>query len=250
MPARMTAQPRNRKFLGFAVSRTGARIKVADSAIEKLKAKVRELTRRTRGHRLSDIVQELKTALTGRKKLLRDCRSVEPSARDRQMGATAVNVCFGASSDLTAELQLPSTRITHAEMEFVAAQTEILQAHARRAERGFAFYLLEALAQHDSARRIRIVTVIAERPGASHMRGNDPQQGSRRADQGGLVGPPATHVERMRADARSGIHLEHCRAQLEIDLIISRSSRREFDAVPFMFAPVVPGPGDQESRMV
>ena len=91
MPARMTAQPRNRKFLGFAVSRTGARIKVADSAIEKLKTKVRELTRRTRGHRLSDIVQELKTALTGRKKLLRDCRSVEPSARDLQMGATAVN---------------------------------------------------------------------------------------------------------------------------------------------------------------
>ena len=39
-------------------------IKVAASAIEKLKAKIRELTRRTRGHRLSDIVQELKTALT------------------------------------------------------------------------------------------------------------------------------------------------------------------------------------------
>jgi len=58
-------RPRNRKFLGFTVSRDGARIKVADSAIEKLKAKIRELTRRTRGHRLSDIVQELKTALTG-----------------------------------------------------------------------------------------------------------------------------------------------------------------------------------------
>ncbi len=58
-------RPRNRKFLGFTVSRVGARIKVADSAIDKLKAKIRELTRRTRGHRLSDIVQELKTALTG-----------------------------------------------------------------------------------------------------------------------------------------------------------------------------------------
>lgn len=58
-------RPRNRKFLGFTVSRDGARIKVADKAIEKLKAAIRELTRRTRGHRLSDIVQELKTALTG-----------------------------------------------------------------------------------------------------------------------------------------------------------------------------------------
>jgi group II intron reverse transcriptase/maturase len=58
-------RPMNRKFLGFTVSRSGARIKVAPKAIEKLKATVRELTRRTRGHRLSDIVQELKTALTG-----------------------------------------------------------------------------------------------------------------------------------------------------------------------------------------
>ena len=58
-------RPRNRKFLGFTVSRDGARIKVADQAIDKLKTTIRELTRRTRGRRLSDIVQELKTALTG-----------------------------------------------------------------------------------------------------------------------------------------------------------------------------------------
>ncbi len=58
-------RPKNRKFLGFTVSRNGARIKVADKAIEKLKNTIRELTRRTRGHRLVDIVQELKTALTG-----------------------------------------------------------------------------------------------------------------------------------------------------------------------------------------
>jgi len=58
-------KPANRKFLGFTVSKRGARIKVADKAIEKLKNTIRELTRRTRGHRLIDIVQELKTALTG-----------------------------------------------------------------------------------------------------------------------------------------------------------------------------------------
>ena len=58
-------RPANRKFLGFTVSKRGAKIKVADKAIEKLKHTIRELTRRTRGHRLSDIVQELKTALTG-----------------------------------------------------------------------------------------------------------------------------------------------------------------------------------------
>lgn len=58
-------RPRNRKFLGFTVSKGDARIKVAPKAIEKLKDTIRELTRRTRGHRLIDIVQELKTALTG-----------------------------------------------------------------------------------------------------------------------------------------------------------------------------------------
>jgi len=58
-------RPWNRKFLGFTVSRTGVKLKVADKAIEKLKNRVRELTRRTRGHRLSDIVAELKSALLG-----------------------------------------------------------------------------------------------------------------------------------------------------------------------------------------
>lgn len=41
------------------------RLKVAEKAIDKLKDRVRELTRRTRGHRLSDIVAELREALLG-----------------------------------------------------------------------------------------------------------------------------------------------------------------------------------------
>ena len=58
-------KPGNRKFLGFTVSGTKARIKVAEQAIFKLKAKVRELTRRTRGHRMSDIIAELRESLLG-----------------------------------------------------------------------------------------------------------------------------------------------------------------------------------------
>jgi RNA-directed DNA polymerase len=57
--------PAKRKFLGFTVSRWDARLKVADPAIDKLKARVRELTRRTRGRRLSDIVAELRETLLG-----------------------------------------------------------------------------------------------------------------------------------------------------------------------------------------
>jgi group II intron reverse transcriptase/maturase len=58
-------KPWNRKFLGFTVSRAHAKLKVADKALDALKAKVRELTRRTRGHRLSDIVAELRETLLG-----------------------------------------------------------------------------------------------------------------------------------------------------------------------------------------
>lgn len=58
-------RPMNRKFLGFTVSRQGARLKVADKAIDKLKHRVRELTRRTRGNRIEDIVAELREPLLG-----------------------------------------------------------------------------------------------------------------------------------------------------------------------------------------
>lgn len=58
-------RPWKRTFLGFTVSRNDARLKVADKAIDKLKAKVRTLTRRTRGRRLTDIVAELNETLLG-----------------------------------------------------------------------------------------------------------------------------------------------------------------------------------------
>ena len=58
-------RPMNRKFLGFTVSRNGAKLKVADKAIGKLKDRVRELTRRTRGIRIGALVAELRETLLG-----------------------------------------------------------------------------------------------------------------------------------------------------------------------------------------
>ncbi len=58
-------RPMNRKFLGFTVSRNGAKLKVADTAIEKLKDRVRELTRRTRGTSIGAIAAELRETLLG-----------------------------------------------------------------------------------------------------------------------------------------------------------------------------------------
>lgn len=62
-------RPWNRKFLGFTVSRNGTKLKVAEKAIDKLKDRVRELTRRTRGHRLDDIVAELGETLLLEKRI-------------------------------------------------------------------------------------------------------------------------------------------------------------------------------------
>jgi RNA-directed DNA polymerase len=58
-------RPYNRKFLGFTVSRNGSKLKVADQAMDKLKNRIRELTRRTRGRRLEQIIAELRKALLG-----------------------------------------------------------------------------------------------------------------------------------------------------------------------------------------
>jgi RNA-directed DNA polymerase len=58
-------RPMNRKFLGFTVSRNGAKLKVADKAIDKLKDRVRELTRRTRGTSIGALVAELRETLLG-----------------------------------------------------------------------------------------------------------------------------------------------------------------------------------------
>jgi hypothetical protein len=76
----------------------GARL-VEPKASQRASASSRGGVRRKSGadpshtsHRLIGIVQESKTALTGWMSLLRNSRGVEPSARDRQMGATAVTM--------------------------------------------------------------------------------------------------------------------------------------------------------------
>ena len=59
-------RPWKRSFLGFTVSpRRGNRIKVADKALVKLKQRVRELSRRTRGHQLLHVIADLRKYLLG-----------------------------------------------------------------------------------------------------------------------------------------------------------------------------------------
>lgn len=58
-------RPWKRSFLGFTFSRKGAMLKVAGKAIERLKAHLRVLSRRTRGHSIGRVVRELRESLLG-----------------------------------------------------------------------------------------------------------------------------------------------------------------------------------------
>jgi RNA-directed DNA polymerase len=58
-------KPWNRTFLGFTFSRKGLKIKVSDKALKKLKATVRQLSRRTRGHTLLQVIADLRKSLLG-----------------------------------------------------------------------------------------------------------------------------------------------------------------------------------------
>jgi group II intron reverse transcriptase/maturase len=58
-------RPWKRTFLGFTLSRNDKRIKVSDKAIRKLKTNIRQLSRRTRGHTLIQIIADLRENLLG-----------------------------------------------------------------------------------------------------------------------------------------------------------------------------------------
>lgn len=67
-----------RTFLGFCLSVRQLKLKVADKSIKKLKDKVRELTRRTRGHSLNQEIAELKESLPGWKAYFHICEVKSP----------------------------------------------------------------------------------------------------------------------------------------------------------------------------
>ena len=58
-------RPWKRTFLGFTFSQRDLRIKVADKSLLKLKATVKLLSRRTRGHSFKHIIAELRKFLLG-----------------------------------------------------------------------------------------------------------------------------------------------------------------------------------------
>ena len=58
-------RPWERSFLGFTFSRRELKVKVSDKALSKLKGTVKQLSRRTRGHSITQIITELRKSLLG-----------------------------------------------------------------------------------------------------------------------------------------------------------------------------------------
>jgi RNA-directed DNA polymerase len=59
------ARPEERKFLGFSISNDGSERHIAPKALDKFKAQIRDMTRRTRGISLPQMVKELAPYLLG-----------------------------------------------------------------------------------------------------------------------------------------------------------------------------------------
>jgi RNA-directed DNA polymerase len=59
------ARPEERKFLGFSISNDGSERRIAPKALAKFKAEIRDMTHRTRGIGLEQLIKELATYLIG-----------------------------------------------------------------------------------------------------------------------------------------------------------------------------------------
>jgi RNA-directed DNA polymerase len=59
------AHPEERKFLGFSISNDGGERRIAPKALDKFKERIRDVTSRTRGLSLSQIIEELTPYLVG-----------------------------------------------------------------------------------------------------------------------------------------------------------------------------------------
>jgi hypothetical protein len=59
------AQPEERKFLGFSISNDGSERRIAPKALDKFKTQLRDMTRRTRGISVPQLIEDLRRYLIG-----------------------------------------------------------------------------------------------------------------------------------------------------------------------------------------
>jgi hypothetical protein len=68
------ARPEERKFLGFSIANDGSERRIAPTALAKFKAQIRDMTRRTRGVSLPQMVENLAPYLLGWRPRFTSCQ--------------------------------------------------------------------------------------------------------------------------------------------------------------------------------
>jgi RNA-directed DNA polymerase len=71
------ARPEERKFPGFSISNDGSKRRIAPKALDKFKTTIRDMTRRTRGVSLQQLIKELKPYLVGWRGYFGFCQTPE-----------------------------------------------------------------------------------------------------------------------------------------------------------------------------
>ena len=93
------ARPDERKFLGFSISNDGSERRIAPKALDKFKGRIRDMTRRTRGFSLQQLIKELKPYIVGWRGYFGFCQLRE-SSRTSKRGSVEDCVCiFGGNGE-------------------------------------------------------------------------------------------------------------------------------------------------------
>ena len=93
------ARPEERKFLGFSISNDGSERRIAPKALDKFKGRIRDITRRTRGFSLQQLIKELKPYIVGWRGYFGFCRLRESSQTSKR-GSVEDCVCiFGGNGE-------------------------------------------------------------------------------------------------------------------------------------------------------
>jgi RNA-directed DNA polymerase len=70
------ARPEERKFLGFSIANDGSERRIAPKALDKFKTQIRDMTRRTRGISLPQLIEELRPYLIGWRGYFGSCQTL------------------------------------------------------------------------------------------------------------------------------------------------------------------------------
>ena len=84
------ARPEERKFLGFSISNDGSERRIAPKALDKFKTQIRDITRRTRGISLQQLIEDLRPYIIGWRGYFRFCQTRDCAHEPRSVDSSKI----------------------------------------------------------------------------------------------------------------------------------------------------------------